>query len=85
MDAIIENYRRGRHTEYGDQFIVVVDACESSEKAKAFVGKSVSWKTPSGKEIKGKVASTHGNSGKLRVVMEKGLPGQAVGTKIEIA
>ena len=85
MEAIIENYRRGRHTEYSDQFIVGVDGCDSSEKAKALVGKPVVWKTPSGKEIKGKVASTHGNGGKLRVMMEKGLPGQAIGTKLDVA
>ncbi len=85
MDAIIENYRRGRHTEYCDQFIVVVDGCDSLEKAEKLVGKAVVWTTPSGKQMKGKVASSHGNNGKIRVVMEKGLPGQAVGTKLEIA
>lgn len=85
MDATIENYRRGRHTEYGNQFIASVDGIETSEAAKALVGKPAVWKTPSGKEIKGKVASTHGNSGKIRVVMEKGLPGQAVGTTLQIA
>lgn len=84
MDAIIENYRRGRHTDYGDQFIASVDGVDSSEKAEKLVGKAVAWKTPSGKEIKGKIASAHGNSGKVRVVMEKGLPGQAVGTKLEV-
>ena len=84
MDAIIENYRRGRHTEYGDQFIASIDAVDSSEKADKLVGKQVVWKTPSGKEIKGKIAAAHGNSGKIRVVMEKGLPGQAVGTTLQV-
>ncbi len=85
MQGIIENYRRGRHTEYGDQFIVNVSGCDSLEKAKKLVGKAVVWKTPSGKEIRGKVASAHGNRGRIRVAMEKGLPGQAIGTKLEIA
>ncbi len=85
MKAVIENYRRGRHTEYGNQFIVRMDACDSREKATAYVGKAVKWTTPSGKVIAGKVASSHGNGGALRVVMEKGLPGQAVGTELEIA
>ncbi|MFH1247489.1 MAG: 50S ribosomal protein L35ae [Candidatus Micrarchaeota archaeon] len=85
MDAIIENYRRGRHTDYGDQFIACVEGIDSSEKADKLVGKQVVWTTPSGKEIKGKIASAHGNSGKLRVIMEKGLPGQAVGTTLKIA
>ena len=85
MDAIIENYRRGRHTEYCDQFIVNVESVDSAEKAAALIGKKVIWTTPSGKQIPGKIAATHGNSGKVRVIMEKGLPGQAVGTKLQVA
>ena len=85
MDAIIENYRRGRHTDYSDQFIVNVEGCDSAEKAEKLVGKQVTWKTASGKEIKGKIASTHGNGGKMRVTMDKGLPGQAVGTTLTVA
>ncbi len=85
MDAIIENYRRGRHTEYSDQFIVNVEGVDSAEKAAPLVGKKVVWTTPSGKTIAGKIAGTHGNSGKVRVMMEKGLPGQAVGTKLHVA
>lgn len=85
VKGVIENYRRGRHTEYGNQFIVRVEECGDKTKAQAYVGKKVSWKTPSGKLIDGKVASTHGNGGALRVAMEKGLPGQAVGTELEIS
>ncbi len=84
MEAVIENYRRGRHTEYTNQFIAVIEECDSREKAEKLVGKQVAWKTPSGKEIKGKVAGTHGNSGKIRVSMEKGLPGQAIGTALQV-
>ncbi len=84
MEAIIENYRRGRHTEYTNQFIVVVDGCETAESADKLVGKQVVWKTPSGKEIKGKISGKHGNSGKVKVMMEKGLPGQAIGTTLQI-
>ena len=83
--AVIENYRRGRHTEYGDQFIVRVDGCDDRTKAQAYVGHKVGWTTPSGKLIEGKVASVHGNGGALRVAMVKGLPGQAVGTELDIS
>ena len=41
------------------------------------VGKEVVWKSPSGKEIKGKVSDAHGNKGLVRAIFEKGLPGQA--------
>ena len=51
---------------------------------KEFVGKEVVWKSPAGKEIKGKVSGVHGNKGVVRVIFEKGLPGQAIATEVEI-
>ena len=54
------------------------------EEAKKFAGKEVEWKTPSGKIIKGKISDAHGNKGLVRAIFEKGLPGQAVTTEIEI-
>ena len=64
--------------------VVIVDGISNKEKAGALVGKEVVWKSPSGKEIKGKVASPHGNKGALRVIFEKGMPGQSLATKVEI-
>ena len=52
--------------------------------AEKFVGREVVWKSPAGKEIVGKVASAHGNKGVLRVIFEKGLPGQAIATEVEV-
>ncbi|MDK2850066.1 MAG: large subunit ribosomal protein L35Ae [Candidatus Woesearchaeota archaeon] len=64
--------------------IVVVDNVNSREEAEKLVGKTVIWKSPANKEIKGKVASAHGNKGAVRVIFETGMPGQAVGTKVSI-
>jgi len=47
-------------------------------------GKEVVWKSSSGKEIKGKISDAHGNKGLVRAIFEKGLPGQAVTTEIEV-
>ncbi len=47
-------------------------------------GKLVSWKSPSGKIIKGKISDAHGNKGIVRAIFEKGLPGQAITTEVEI-
>ncbi|MFA4983551.1 MAG: 50S ribosomal protein L35ae, partial [Candidatus Micrarchaeia archaeon] len=38
-----------------------------------------------GKEIIGKVSKAHGNSGAVLARFDKGLPGQAIGTEVEIA
>lgn len=52
--------------------------------AEKFVGKDVEWKSPAGKVIKGKIAGAHGNKGVVRVIFEKGLPGQAIAMEVEV-
>ncbi|RME77534.1 50S ribosomal protein L35ae [Candidatus Woesearchaeota archaeon] len=84
MDATIVNYRMGRHVQTGNQMIIVMKDCTDKETAQKMVGKTVVWKTSAGKEIKGEVRAAHGNKGALRVLFEKGMPGQAVGTRVEI-
>jgi len=57
----------------------------SREKAKEVDGKSVAWTNTKGSAISGKVASPHGNSGNVRVLFEKGMPGQAIGSRVKLA
>ena len=67
--------------------IVHVDGVATREKAAALEGKKVTWTNPEGKkkvQISGYVSKAHGGNGALRVVLEKGLPGQGLGTKIEV-
>ena len=77
-------FRRGRHVIHERHFLIEVDDSKSREDAKKYVGKEVIWTSTAGKEIKGKVSSAHGNNGILRAIFEKGLPGQAITTKVEI-
>jgi large subunit ribosomal protein L35Ae len=84
MKAIIVNFRKSRHVQKDNHMILEVEGVEDKEKARALVGKSVTWKSPANKEIKGKVASSHGNKGAVRVIFETGMPGQAVGSEVEI-
>lgn len=84
MNGTIVNFRRSLKRTYHTQMIVVVDNVNSREEAEKLVGKTVIWKSPANKEIKGKVASAHGNKGAVRVIFETGMPGQAVGTKVSI-
>ena len=64
--------------------IIYLDDVKDKESAGKLVGKSVVWKSPKGKEISGKVASAHGNKGAVRVIFDKGMPGQSLGNKVEI-
>jgi large subunit ribosomal protein L35Ae len=74
-----------RHVQHPRHIIITVEDYDK-EKAKALIGKEVKWKTPAKKEsfIKGKIVKLHGNSGAVRALFEKGMPGQAIGKKIEI-
>ncbi|MBI2654781.1 50S ribosomal protein L35ae [Candidatus Woesearchaeota archaeon] len=84
MEAVIVNFRGSRRVKKGNHMIVQISDVDSREKAAQLIGKKVIWKTSAGKEISGKVASAHGNSGALRVIFETGMPGQSIGSKVKI-
>jgi large subunit ribosomal protein L35Ae len=80
----VVQFRRGRHTIKERHMLVEIDKVFTRTDAEKQVGKEVVWKSPAGKEIKGKVRGSHGNKGVVRVIFEKGLPGQSVGTEVEV-
>jgi large subunit ribosomal protein L35Ae len=83
MKAVIVNFRRNRHTTSSNHMIVAIEGVDSKEKAKELVGKEVVYNTGK-KDIKGKVASTHGNKGTIRAIFETGMPGQSLGKQVKI-
>lgn len=83
MKGIIVQFRRGRKTVHEKHYLLDL-GFSSREEAKKVVGKIVSWKSPSGKIIWGKISDAHGNKGIVRAIFEKGLPGQALTTEVEV-
>jgi len=84
--AKVIQFRRGRKTFKPRHFLLEIPSVDTREGATKFVGKTVQWKS-TGKEpkkITGKISSAHGGNGVVRAIFEKGLPGQAVGSKVEI-
>jgi len=81
--GIVVQFRRGRKTIHKRHYLLDI-GLTNREEAKKLVGKEVEWTSPSGKKIKGKISSAHGNKGLVRAIFEKGLPGQAITTKIEV-
>lgn len=79
----VVQFRRGLKTIHERHFILDVNA-KSREEASKFVGKQVTWTSPAGKKIVGKISSAHGNKGLVRAIFEKGLPGQARNNPIEV-
>ena len=64
--------------------ILEVDETDSKEDAKKLLGKKVEWTTPAGNKITGEITRAHGGKGNVVARFEKGLPGQAMGTKVKI-
>ena len=82
--AKLIQFRRGKHIIHEKHYLIEIPGSDNKEKASKFVGKEVSWKSQSGKEINGKISAPHGNKGIVRAIFEKGLPGQAMATEVEI-
>ena len=83
MKAKVIQFRRGLKRIHERHYILDAGT-KGREEASKLVGKEVVWKSPAGKEIKGKISSAHGNKGLVRAIFEKGLPGQARNTEVEV-
>lgn len=80
---MVMNFRRGRHHQNNAQMILKV--AETSEAAKIVIGKTVTWTSPAGKQLKGTISGLHGRTGSVKAIFsEAGLPGQALGQKVRI-
>ena len=84
MKGKVVQFRRGRHTVKNRHFLIEIPKTNTRKDAEKLVGKEVSWKSPAGKVINGKISGAHGNKGVVRAIFEKGLPGQAVTTEVEV-
>lgn len=84
MQGVIVNFRGGLKTKKGNQLVVKPEGINNRKEAEKLLDKTVIWKNTLGNKIQGKITRLHGNSGALRVQFEKGMPGQSLGTKVEI-
>ncbi len=86
MMGIISHFRGSFRRKKGNQMVVILPGVDKRDKAQSYVGKTAVWIAP-GKnktQIKGKISAAHGNKGALRVVFERGLPGQSLGQDVKI-
>lgn len=86
MYGKIIQFRRGRHTIKEKHYLIEIPKVSDRKQAEKFVGKKVEWTSPgkNKKIIKGIISSAHGNKGIVRARFEKGLPGQAITTNVNI-
>tara|TARA_Y100000310_G_scaffold342881_1_gene448039 strand:- start:2101 stop:2358 length:258 start_codon:yes stop_codon:yes gene_type:complete len=83
MKGKVVQFRRGLKRIHERHYLINVGT-KDRDSASKFVGKDVVWTSPAGKEIIGKVSSAHGNKGLIRAIFDKGLPGQARNTDVEV-
>ena len=82
--AIFVNYLGGRHTKRNKQILVQIDQVNDNKKAAKYIGRKVTWKSPSGNTLTGKIISVRGGNGIVKAMFRKGLPGQAIGKELNI-
>ena len=85
MKGTVVQFRRGNRTLKEKHMILNLGSTTRVEALK-LIGTTVVWTSPGKlkKKIHGKVSSAHGNKGMVRAIFERGLPGQAVATEIEV-
>ena len=84
--AIIAAFRGSRRRRVGNQMVLNIPAINKNDAAKSLIGKKVVWTSPSKDKntITGRVSAVHGNKGCVRAIFEKGMPGQSLGTEVNI-
>ncbi len=83
MEATVVHFRMGRH--HTNPYQMVLKVADTAAGATTAIGKEVTWTSPAGKQIKGKITALHGRTGSVRAhFLEKGLPGQALGQKVNV-
>ena len=79
----ILNYRIGIRTQNPNECLIKFAHVKSASLACQLINRKVVWKQGNSKII-GKIAGSHGKNGVVKVKFQKAVPGQALGTKVEL-
>ncbi len=79
----ITNYRIGIKTQQSKECLIEFNNINSAQ-AGQLVGQKVVW-TNSKKKFTGKIMGLHGRNGMVRVRFRIPVPGQAIGTMVELS
>ena len=82
--GVVTSYRRGLHLQHPNQVLLIFDGIETRAQAASLVSRKVMWVSPTGKEVLGRIIGPHGNSGAVRAKFRTNLPGQAIGTPVQL-
>ncbi len=83
LKGVIVDYRKGLKTQKSKECLISFSGIETVSEAGRLIGHKVSW--PVGeRKCRGKIVALHGKNGIVRVLFKKGVPGQALGSLVEI-
>ena len=83
MIGRITNYRTGPREQASRECLIQFANIESPALAGKLIGQKVQWKNATCSLV-GRIVSLHGKNGIVRVKFKKGVPGQAIGTTVEL-
>jgi large subunit ribosomal protein L35Ae len=84
LKGVIINYRGSYKTKKKpNQMIVMPIGLKGKEDSGKLIGHRITW-TNGKTSISGTATHFHGAKGALRVRFDKGLPGESIGTEVEI-
>jgi len=79
----IMNYRIGIRTQKSDECLIQFTSVTNRAESGQLVGRKVVLKGAKTKHA-GKIVGSHGKNGVVIVRFKKGVPGQAIGTSVEL-
>lgn len=83
IQGAIVNYRTGPKTQKSKECLIQFAHVKSVSEASRLIGRKVVWKN-CGNRIVGQIVDVHGTKGLVRARFRRGLPGQALGTTVEL-
>lgn len=84
MFGRITNYRIGIRAQAPRECLIEFEQVDSASMACKLIGQKVTWKNQNTK-ITGKIMGPHGRNGMVRVRFTRGVPGQALGSIVELS
>lgn len=79
----ITNYRTGPKSQTSKECLIEFQGLTSAALVGKIVGQKVAWKGANRTQI-GQIMGAHGRNGMVRARFNQGVPGQAIGTIVEL-
>ncbi len=79
----ITNYRTGPKEQTSNEVLIEFENVNTAALASKIVGQKVTWRNGT-TQLVGKIRGPHGKNGMVRARFVRGVPGQAIGSVVEL-